>query len=104
MQDAYFQEVQRVGTWPEIGYSAPGTAISNKSRYESSVFYFSGAATTSWQATPKAKLNDCGDDGEFWKLTASVNGTPADVKIQNDGSATECLDLTASFLTLEKNK
>lgn len=104
MQDAYFQEVQRVGTWPEIGYSAPGTAISNKSRYESSVFYFSGAATTSWQATPKAKLNDCGDEGEFWKLTASTNGTPADVKIANDGSATECLDLTASFLTLEKNK
>lgn len=101
MQDAYFQEKQDVGTWPEIGYSAPGTAISNKSRYESNVFYFSGAETKGWIAMPKTKLNDCEPTGK-WEMLASVNN--GDVKIADQASSPHCLELTASWKNLEKNK
>jgi hypothetical protein len=104
MQDAYFQEAQKVGTWPEIGYTAPGTAGANKSTYASNVITYSGAATHSWIATPVAKLNECGDSGEKWQLDATTNGTPVDVKIADNGTSKDCLDLTPSFLNLEKNK
>lgn len=104
MQDAYFQEAQRVGTWPEIGYSAPGTRSTGGSTSASKVITYSGAETASWIATPIAKLNECGDDGEKWQLDASTNGTPADVKIADNGTSKDCLDLTPSFLSLEKNK
>ena len=105
MQDAYFQEAQRVGTWPEIGYSAAGTVKSNGSKYESNVITYSGAETTGWQAAPKATLNECGKtNGDKWALLASTNGTPLDVKIANNSTTKACLDLTPSFLNLEKNK
>ena len=101
MQDAYFQEKQEVGTWPEIGYSAPGTRMTDKSSYESSVFWFTGADTKGWNAKPKAKLNDC-ETTMGWHLLASKNN--GDVKIEDQTSDPECLELTASFKNLEKNK
>ena len=103
MQDAYFQEAQRVGTWPEIGYSAAGTVKSNGSKYESKVITYSGAASTGWVATPIAKLNECGDSGEKWALSASTAGSPLDVSISDNGTSKDCLDLTPSFTNLQKN-
>ena len=102
MQDAFFQEAGRVGTWPEIGYSAPGTASTNKSQYESQVFTFTGAAGVTWTATPKVDLNDCKTGGtDKWSLTAGTNNH--DVSISDNGTTTHCKELTASWASLQKN-
>jgi hypothetical protein len=105
MQDAYFQEKQDVGTWQEIGYSAPGTAKSNKSKYESKVFVYTGADKAEWVATPVAALIDCARENaaDAWKLKATAEGTPKDVKIADNGTAPHCLELTASWSSLQKN-
>lgn len=108
MQDAYFQEKQAVGDWGSIGYSAPG-AKATSSEYASSVFTYTETSTTSfdWIATPKAKLNDCGDEsGEVWKLEASVKSNDEgsdDVKIEDGDSADDCKILTPSWSSLAKN-
>ncbi|WP_458449391.1 hypothetical protein [Fibrobacter sp.] len=100
MQDAFAQEKQAVGTWPEIGYSAPGTAKSNKSKYESKVFEFSGAETHNWIAKPLSDLNDCTAASGKWQLNATYD---TDVNIAKDASTVQdCLNLTASFDNLVK--
>lgn len=104
MQDAYAQEKGAVGNWPEIGYSAPGTASTNKSEYTSNVFKYSGAATHNWIAQPKdatTKLNDC-DNTEKWQLNSSIT-TSGEVKIEDGQSSPDCKILTASWSNLLKN-
>ena len=103
MQDAFFQEAGRVGTWPEIGYSAPGTASTNKSQYESQVFTFTGAAGVTWTATPKVDLNDCkaSVNTDKWSLTAGVRNS--DVSISDNSTSQHCKELTASWSSLFKN-
>lgn len=108
MQDAYFQEKQTVGDWGSIGYSAPG-AKTNSSSYNSSVFTYTESSVSAfdWIATPKAKLNDCGDvNTEVWKLVASVKTNSSgsnDVKIADGSTAADCKILTPSWDNLLKN-
>lgn len=101
-QDAYYQEMKTVGTWSEIGYSAPGVWDKATSTSTSNVFKYSGAEDVTWVATPTtAALNEC-TTGRSWKLTASVNND--DVKTEDGNSDQECLILTPAWPGLEKNK
>lgn len=97
MQDAYMQEKGQVGDWVLIGYSAPGSRVSNNtSSYESNVFtYYSTGAN--WTAKPKSDLNDCkaSVNGDLWSLTASVNS--GSLVISDNNTSTNCKALTASW-------
>ena len=104
MQDAFAQEKLRVGTWPEIGYTAPGTATDGKSTYTSKVFKYSGAADSAWTAQPTGQaLNDCKADNENykWSLTARTS-TNKDVTIADASTHVDCKVLTASWDNLIK--
>ena len=102
MQDAFYQEKSDVGTWPEIGYSAPGTASTNKSTYSSNVITFSGAETHNWIATPINALNDC-THSMSWQLNASVRNNDVQIADGTASASRPCLDLTASWSNLLKN-
>lgn len=104
MQDAFAQEKLRVGTWPEIGYTAPGTASTGKSTYTSKVFKYSGAADSAWTAQPTGQaLNDCkADNASYkWSLTARTS-TNKDVTIADASTHADCKVLTASWDNLIK--
>ena len=106
MQDAYFQEKNDVGTWFQIGYSAPGTKNSANSYY-STVFYYNNTDNTAdWIAVPRVNLNDC-DAGtaDAWKMTASLNGSAGSAVafgLSPTGDP-DCLALTASWDGLSRS-
>ena len=100
MQDAYFQEKNDVGTWFQIGYSAPGTKNSAYSYY-STVFYYNNTDNTAdWIAVPRVNLNDCEAGTEnAWKMEASLNGTAGQAVAFGlvPSGDDDCLALTASW-------
>lgn len=101
MQDAFAQEKGRVGTWLEIGYTAPGSASNGKSTYKSKVFTYGSADDSTWTATPNSTaLNECGTD-KSWKLNATTSSN-GDVTIADGGTDSECKVLTASWDNLMK--
>ena len=106
MMDAYFQEKQGVADWNVIGYSAPGQGSSLS--YASSVFTYTGTSgTADWNAAPIAKLNDCVGGTIGWKLLAATQGAISDgsikMGIKDNGSLTNCKNLTASWDNLTRN-
>lgn len=69
MLDAYSAETADVGTWAQIGNTAPGER-DNESQYHSKEFTCKGAKET-WTAHNDNKLNDC-STGDNWVLTAKA--------------------------------
>ena len=107
LQDAYTVEATNVGTWSQIGYNAPGTALSGGSSSETSNFTYADGKSgdnETWTATAKNKLNECNKGN--WIATASAT-TDAEagttyVNIETDGTQA-CLDLTPSFDKLARS-
>jgi hypothetical protein len=112
LQQAYFSESGKIGTWSLIGYKAPGSNTSNQGvttnfTYSSSM---TGATTDeqtaasgkAWKANNKNALNDC-PSGDNWKM-----GVKADVANSASGgditfNATvdsKCAGLTPTFDTI----
>ncbi len=108
LQDAYAAESNKLGTWTDIGYTAPGTKQASGS-FKSNVFEYSGelasatdltsdgAAPTGdeWKAAAQTALNDC-PSGATWKI--NVTGKTTGVTYENTYSnASACKPLTPSF-------
>ena len=92
-------EKAALGDWLAIGYEAPGTKT-NASNYSDNLFQYTGTEST-WQAKALQGLNDC-KINDAWKLKSSVTTTNA-LKIQDDGTTTDCKALTASWDNLMRN-
>lgn len=111
MQDAFAIEKLAVGTWMEIGYSAPGDkkvsgAGGASQQYLSANFQYDETAL-GWAATAATKLNDCEKDTQGWTLTSTFDGDPADGEgnvTYATGGTDECLGLTPAFGTLVKGR
>lgn len=112
MQDAFAIEKDDVGTWKEIGYTAPGVK-GDESSFASKNFTYKGGAVTSsattWQATANSKLNDC-EQGHGWYIDASYEKQSASTSkagnvVYRDGSSTDddCKALTSSWDNLFSN-
>ena len=108
LQDAYAAESNKLGTWTDIGYTAPGTKQSGGS-FKSNVFEYSGDMTAAtelttegaaptgdeWKAAALTALNDCPSSANW---TINVTGKTTGVTYVNGYShETECKPLTPSF-------
>ena len=116
LQDAYTVEANNVGNWVQIGYNAPGAAVSgsNGSSSETNNFKYGDALsgqTATWTATAKVKLNECPANSGKWIATATAH-TTADSQGGNtyvsitapaSGSTAACYGLTPSFAKLARD-
>lgn len=105
MQDAYVVEANAIGTWNQIGYTAPGQSSAGGA--ESTVlFYKENATGYQWQALPKVNMNDCVSTSQNgWKLGAKANvvNDRGEVLYKTDGDDT-CTGLTPSFAALTSGR
>lgn len=92
MQDAWVVDQAKMGTWSDIGYTAP---TSKNITYDGEDVNTSGSV--GWQAGPNTtnwSPSTCeGDDA--WKITVTVDGTTATYK-----SETDCTSLTPNFTSI----
>ena len=108
LQDAYAAESNKLGTWTDIGYTAPGTKQSGGS-FKSNVFEYSGDMTAAtdlttegaaptgdeWKAAALTALNDCPSSATW---TINVTGKTTGVTYVNGYSNEDaCKPLTPSF-------
>ena len=109
LQDAYAVESNKVGSWTQIGYNAPGTKDDASSAHTNNFGYSDAVTDTTeatWTATASVKLNDC-KKGGTWTATAEADKASDDsgntyVKITTDGTD-ECTGLTPSFANLARS-
>ena len=106
MQKAFMQEIMYVGSWPLIGYRAPGTAqgsyksATRDMEYRDAVTYDSrgtvqdqSKSVDGWIAKNLVPLNAC-EVGDNWKVSVIVDdGANFTATVLN----TECVELTVSF-------
>lgn len=81
MQDAFVVDQQRKGSFTEIGYEIP----------TSSVFSYTDAADTSFEASAGGKLDKCGN-GDTWTIGVTVSGAQAEYTPSDN-----CPELTPNF-------
>jgi hypothetical protein len=108
LQQAYFNESNKYGSWKLIGYTAPGTNDVNAGTSATNNFEYAGgtaiteANSTSavsgvWTANNIAKLNDCAKGATAnWSLATGAVGTSG----QDSYTATvadACKPLTPTF-------
>lgn len=109
MQQAYFNESNKYGSWKLIGYTAPGTNDVTAGTSATNNFEYAGgnaiteanstlAVTGVWTANNIAKLNECakGTSTANWSLATGAVGTSG----QDSYSATvaeNCKSLTPTF-------
>ena len=109
LQQAYFNESNKYGSWKLIGYAAPGINDVNAGTSATNNFEYAGgnaiteANSTSavervWTANNIAKLNECakGTSAANWSLATGAVGTSG----QDSYSATvatNCKSLTPTF-------
>ena len=112
MQDAFALERNLLGSWTEIGYSAPGKKTHASSFVSDNFYYYGASVTNSNNATSvndalkiqnKVKLDDCQIDG-YWTMDIT-NGTGANqgnVAYATRTSSAECEGLAPAFTKLAK--
>lgn len=108
MQQAYFNESNKYGSWKLIGYTAPGTNNVNAGTSATNNFEYAGgntiteanstsAVTGVWTANNIAKLNECArGTSPNWSLATGLVGTTG----QDSYTATvaeNCKSLTPTF-------
>jgi hypothetical protein len=104
LQQAYFSENSKFGSWAKIGYNAPG-GTSGSSSVLTNFTYGDGVVekedditsteTTTLNAKNNAKLNDCGSDYN-WIVKVQVVDN-ADKYTASAGSSDACKSLTPNF-------
>ena len=99
-------EANKVGSWTEIGYNAPGTKDAASSAHTNNFSYTDALSSTTatWTATAKTKLNDCDKGNWIATATSETNTSTGNtyVDIDTDGTA-ECIGLTPSFTALARS-
>jgi len=112
MQDAFALERNELGSWTEIGYSAPGKK-KHASSYESDNFVYFGTAVNSTNAKTsvtdalkiqnKAKLDDCAIGG-YWSMdiTNGTGNNQGNVAYDTKTSSAQCEGLAPAFKKLAK--
>ena len=112
MQDAFALERNELGSWTEIGYSAPGKKT-HASSYVSDNFYYYGTAVNSTNAKTsvtdalkiqnKVKLDDCEING-FWTMdiTNGTGNNQGNVAYGTRTSSAQCEGLAPAFKKLAK--
>ena len=110
MQDAFAVEKGGIGSWMEIGYSAPGdnqnatSTTTTSGSYKTNNFVYYEGALGVWNAKAKTKLNDCLTTSDGWSLTPTYISTGANEGSVNYTTGTEnvCTALTPSFKGLAR--
>ena len=106
--DAYAAESNKLGTWTDIGYTAPGTKQASGS-FKSNVFEYSGDMTTTtdltaegaaptgdeWKAAALTALNDCPATAT-WTINATGKTTGV-TYVNGYSNEAACKPLTPSF-------
>lgn len=97
-----------VGSWIEIGYSAPGERSASNS-FKSKEFHYVETASGHWASGNENKLDACAAESGWtathWTLEATA-GTGASSKGQmslTQGGTTECVALTPAFKNLSRS-
>ena len=118
LQDAFAAETGAVGSWPIIGYIAPGSKDgTDGKKYTTTTFDYEDTfvpkdteknttmvngkdlkdSVNAWQAKAKTALNDCKIDSK-WTVKIGAAGTGSTIKytpgVEN---GTDCESLTANF-------
>ena len=108
MQQAYFNESNKYGSWTLIGYTAPGTNNTTAGTSATNNFEYAGgnaitdanstsAVTGVWTANNIAKLNDCEKGTSAnWSLATGAVGTTGQDSYKATVAAT-CKPLTPTF-------
>lgn len=108
MQDAFVTEKSALGTWAEVGYSAPGDKKSSGTAlgsYQSNEFTYTETANSVWNAKNRNKLNDCQTTDGGWVLTPtyiSTGNNQGNVS-WSVGADNTCTNLTPSFKNLVRS-
>ena len=109
LQDAYVAEAgQYIGNWAKIGYTMQASnnfdyTDANASGWDNNTTAIPSNATEVWQASAKAKLNDCSSG--VWKINAKKQNSDSDpVEYSSTASSSECQMLTPVFDQLTKGK
>ena len=114
LQQAYFSESNKIGTWTLIGYKAPGSNTTNKG--VTTNFTYEGKLTSaqtsnpttknSWTAKNNTQLNDCGATQVNWWVDPSVTNanasTGADIAFTAGVTPGGCESLTPTFSNIGK--
>ena len=111
LQQAYFSEAMKIGTWSLIGYKAPGSNTSNQGVTTNFIYSstMDGATTeaqtggAAWKAHNKNVLNDCGAGDNWWvnvSMNAASSSTGGDVTFDAGVTAGGCAGLTPTFDTI----
>lgn len=108
MQQAYMLENNELGGWALVGYKAPGVNnITSNFTYsgvtESSSVAITAGLTNAWNASNKAKLNECGI-GTNWTVSFTAASSAVDVGSVglNITVAEACKPLTPNFENIGK--
>ena len=109
LQQAYFAEKVKYGTWTMIGYSGPGTNNATTSTTTNFVYDGTGITTESnaanqigWKAKNVAKLNDCAGGTVHWQVKTKAATNDKDgytVEMTNDANGA-CASLTPNFAAI----
>lgn len=84
-----------LGTWFEIGYSAPG--VGNSNSYKSDNFEYDGSTAGHWKATARKDLNDCQKDSGIWEMVATSDGGTNVYYANAATSVSQCINLTPAW-------
>ena len=108
MQQAYFNESNKYGSWKLIGYTAPGTNDVENGKSATNNFEYAGgnaiteanstsAVTGVWTANNIAKLNECAKGTSAnWSLATGAVGTDGQDSYKATVAA-DCKSLTPTF-------
>ncbi|WP_143151873.1 hypothetical protein [Fibrobacter sp. UWR3] len=109
LQQAYFAEKVKYGTWTMIGYSGPGSNAGTSSTTTNFVYDGTGLTTETnaadqvgWKAKNIAKLNDCAGDTFHWQVKTGTVTNDKDayvVEMTNDTDGA-CVALTPNFTSI----
>ena len=114
LQQAYFSESNKIGSWTLIGYKAPGSNTGTKGvttnfTYEGTV---SSAVTsdpttkTAWTAKNNTQLNDCNATQVNWwvdpKIRSADASNGADISFTAAVTSGGCESLTPTFSNIGK--
>jgi len=109
LQDSYAVEANALGTWKNIGYTAPGATATGTSGSTTTFKYEPQNGGKDWKATSLAALNDC-KLGSSWAVDAFRDSNTgivtykATVVANGATGNTDCTTLTPNFGKLSSDQ
>ena len=104
LQEVFFHNSHGIGTWKDIGYSAPGNGTTSSFVYKDCIqekisIQNSTESVTGWKATNTAKLNECTPHNS-WIVIIDPQGE-SEVHYREVVSSADCASLTSSWTVEE---